>query len=168
MAEPATPLQLTLANLEDVALLARHIAGQLQHGDVLLLEGDLGAGKTTLTQHIAASLGVPGDQYVSSPSFSLLHEYSGRIPVFHMDFYRLCDEDDIEGSGLLDYIGQHGVCIIEWPDRLGYLCPKKYLELKIKVHSNEIRSITLCPHGHDWHERAVTICLGYAGEHGQG
>ena len=75
------------------------------------------AGKTTLTQSIAQGLEVPEDQYVSSPSFALLHEYPGRIPLFHLDCYRLAGEEDVEGAGLADYIGGPGLTVIEWPDR---------------------------------------------------
>ena len=80
---------------------------------------DLGAGKTTLTQFIAAGLEVPPDCYVISPSFSLMLEYPGRIPLYHLDCYRLTGEDDVEGSGLMDYIVADGLAVVEWPDRLG-------------------------------------------------
>lgn len=156
--------ELILEGLEDASLLGKYIASQLRSGDTLLLDGDLGAGKTTLTQYIADQLGVPDDQYVSSPSFALLHEYTGSIPVYHMDFYRLNDADDIEEAGLLDYISQDGVSIIEWPDRLGYLCPSDRLEIIFKVHSSAIRGITLCPFGTDWCKRAAAIASGYTEE----
>lgn len=164
MDEPDSIPELTLGGLADASLLGKHIALQLRHGDILLLDGDLGAGKTTLTQCIADHLGVPENQYVSSPSFALLHEYTGNIPVYHMDFYRLHDADDIEAAGLLEYIGLSGVSIIEWPDRLGYLYPQNRLDIIFKVHSNEIRGITLCPFGADWRKRAATISTGFTGE----
>lgn len=164
MAELKNSFKLTLNNLNDASLLGKHIALQLKVGDILLLNGDLGAGKTTLTQCIAEKLGVPDDQYVSSPSFALLHEYRGSLPVYHMDFYRLADEEDIETAGLVEYIEQQGVSIIEWPDRLGYLCPEKYLEIIFKVQSTEIRGITLCPFGEDWQKRAAVIAKGYIHE----
>ncbi|MBM9511608.1 tRNA (adenosine(37)-N6)-threonylcarbamoyltransferase complex ATPase subunit type 1 TsaE [Desulfobulbus marinus] len=122
-------------------------------GDTLLLEGGLGAGKTTFVQFIAGNLEIGNDQYVSSPSFSLLHEYSGTLQVFHMDLYRLTDEDDVEAAGLLDYLEHHGLCLIEWPERLGTEKPDNYLLIEINIPDSEHRTLTLTACGPSWKKR---------------
>jgi tRNA threonylcarbamoyladenosine biosynthesis protein TsaE len=101
---------------EQTADLARELAATLRAGDVLLLSGDLGAGKTAFVRGLADGLGVPPDE-VSSPTFTLIHEYrSGRLPLYHADLYRL-DRAAAEDLGL-EEMGADGVLAIEWPDRL--------------------------------------------------
>ena len=137
--------------------LAEAVASVVEPGDVLLLRGELGAGKTTLTQMLARALGVGEDQYVSSPSFALLHEYMGNMPVFHMDLYRLRDEEDVEAAGLIDALTQQGVCIIEWPDRLGSLTPDVHLDINIQQDTDASRRLVLTPHGSSWEKRITRI-----------
>jgi tRNA threonylcarbamoyladenosine biosynthesis protein TsaE len=101
---------------QQTADLARELAATLRAGDVLLLSGDLGAGKTAFVRGLADGLGVPPDE-VSSPTFTLIHEYrSGRLPLYHADLYRL-DRAAAEDLGL-EEMGADGVLAIEWPDRL--------------------------------------------------
>ena len=151
---------------EHLQPLASVLAALLQPGDVLLLYGPLGAGKTTFTQALARELGVGEDQYVSSPSFALLHEYQGHVPIAHMDLYRLEDEDDVEAAGLLDYLGQEAVTIVEWPERLGDLTPDSRLEIVIEPLDATHRRLRLIGHGAVWQERFVQFraqlvqCLG--------
>ena len=84
-------------------------------GDLILLRGDLGAGKTCLTQGIAWGLGF--EDYASSPSFVLVKEYRGRLNLYHIDLYRLDDVEEINGLGLDEYLGSSGICVIEWAER---------------------------------------------------
>lgn len=142
---------------QDLRSLAEAIARVIEPGDVLFLRGELGVGKTTLTQMLACSLGVGEEQYVSSPSFALLHEYIGNIPIFHMDLYRLRDEEDVEAAGLLDVLDQRGVCIIEWPDRLGSLTPDLYLDISIEYALDTSRRLILAPHGPLWTARMARV-----------
>ncbi|MBM9614019.1 tRNA (adenosine(37)-N6)-threonylcarbamoyltransferase complex ATPase subunit type 1 TsaE [Desulfobulbus rhabdoformis] len=142
---------------ESLSPFAEVLTRELKPGDVLLLYGPLGAGKTTLTQALARGLAVGDDQYVSSPSFALLHEYEGRLPIAHMDLYRLADEDDIEASGLAEYLEYDGVSIIEWPERLGDLTPQNRLELVLEPIDAELRHIHLAARGKEWGERMVNI-----------
>jgi tRNA threonylcarbamoyladenosine biosynthesis protein TsaE len=96
---------------------ARDFAARLKPGDIVALAGDLGAGKTVVCRGIAAGLGCEGD--VHSPSYALVHEYAGgRLPVFHMDLYRLAPGADWDEIGLDHYFRQGGVCLIEWAERL--------------------------------------------------
>ena len=124
-----------------------HLGAVAQAGDIFLLNGDLGAGKTTLTQSIGKGLAVPPTCYITSPTFSLLHEYPGRIPLYHMDLYRLANEEEIEELGFEEYIYGQGLTVIEWPERLGDLTPADYLEINISSPTPETREITLTAHG---------------------
>lgn len=153
--------QMTCAGTEDLKAITEAVAQSIEPGDIILLYGELGAGKTTLTQLLATALDVGEDQYVSSPSFSLLHEYRGKIPIFHMDLYRLRDEDDVEAAGLLEVFTQNGLCIVEWPDRLGSSVPPVRLDIEImKDHATD-RQLILTPHGASWTTRVsrMTCCL---------
>lgn len=94
------------------------VAGNLKGGELILLQGDLGLGKTVLARGIAASLGVVPED-VTSPSFSLVQEYTGgRLPMFHVDLYRLDDPEEIETLGIDEILGAGGVVVVEWGERL--------------------------------------------------
>lgn len=107
-----------LSRSEDETLAwAQAYAASLLPGDTIALSGDLGAGKTVVSRGLARGLGYAGD--VHSPSYALIHEYpGGRLPLFHMDLYRLAPGADWEEIGLDHYFQQRGVCLIEWPERL--------------------------------------------------
>ncbi len=118
-----------------------------QVGNIYTLAGDLGAGKTTLTQAIGRGLAVPESYYITSPTFSLLHEYPGRIPLYHMDLYRLTGEDEIEDLGFLDYLYGNGLAVVEWPDRLGNLVPENRLHIEILLVGETERTFIITAHG---------------------
>lgn len=102
---------------QETAAVGRELAASLAAGDIVLLHGDLGAGKTAFVRGLAEGLGVGGDQ-VSSPTFTLVQEYrGGRLPLFHVDLYRLDDPREIADLGL-DEIAEDGVLAIEWADKL--------------------------------------------------
>lgn len=153
----AQSLQLHCSSPESLTPLAQVLADVVKAGDVVLLYGPLGAGKTTFTQALARALEVGDEQYVSSPSFALLHEYQGRLPVAHMDLYRLADEEDVEAAGLLEYMGHAGVCIVEWPERLGGLVPESRLEILLEPVDLSSRRLFLTAHGEDWQQRLAMI-----------
>lgn len=90
----------------------------------------MGAGKTTLAQGLAAGLGVTDD--VTSPTFALVHEYQGRLPLFHMDLYRLASEDEFDLIGGWEYFRRGGVCLIEWADRLGASLKPPYWKVSLE------------------------------------
>ena len=140
-----------------LAAFARVLAAVLAPGDVLCLFGALGAGKTALTRHLARALGVGDDQYVSSPSFALVHTYDGRLQIHHMDCYRLAGEGDVEEAGLADLLDTDGVAVVEWPERLGALTPADRLDLRLAVEADETRRISLEPHGDRWRHRLAGL-----------
>lgn len=99
-------------SVEDTYALARKIAERLKGGEVILLNGNLGAGKTTFTKGLAKALGI--DEVVTSPTFTFMKEYKGRLSLYHFDMYRAEDEDELYELGLNDYLYADGVCVIEW------------------------------------------------------
>lgn len=119
--------------------LGKKIGKSLKANDVVCLTGDLGAGKTTLIQGIAAGLGVK--DYVTSPTFIIINEYQGRLPFFHFDLYRLNDVREIEDLGVEEYFSRGGVCVIEWAEKLDGLKPKNAKEIKIEIVSENEREI---------------------------
>ena len=161
-------LSLSLDGVEQTARLGRGLGELCRPGDVLLLEGDLGAGKTTLAGAIARGLGVAGEYHVTSPSFALLHEYPGRLSFYHMDCYRLTGEGDIEAAGLAEYLEGRGVCVVEWPDRLGSLRPEESLEVRLEHAGREQRRATLQAHGASWRQRLGRLAAELAGGGGEG
>lgn len=117
----------------------------LEAGDVVLLEGDLGAGKTVLAQGLAQGLAV--EDPVTSPTFTLIHEHEGRLPLYHVDLYRLAGDSDAAAIGLEDYVYGDGVTVIEWPDRAGKLLPRDHLTIALRPIAETKRSVRLTPRG---------------------
>ena len=110
-------------------------------GDLICLWGELGAGKTHLAKAIGRGLGV--DATITSPSFILMAEYDGRLPLFHIDLYRLADGTDALGGGLIDDRQSAGVTLVEWPERLGDGLPARRLDVRIEGSGDEPRTIRL-------------------------
>ncbi|MTI67117.1 MAG: tRNA (adenosine(37)-N6)-threonylcarbamoyltransferase complex ATPase subunit type 1 TsaE [Firmicutes bacterium] len=102
----------------------------LKSGDVVCLIGDLGAGKTTLTKSITKGLEV--DDYVTSPTFTLINEYEGKYPVYHFDVYRISDVDEMYDLGYEEYLFSEGIVIIEWANLIEEILPKERLTIKLK------------------------------------
>ncbi|MCG8541892.1 MAG: tRNA (adenosine(37)-N6)-threonylcarbamoyltransferase complex ATPase subunit type 1 TsaE [Clostridia bacterium] len=103
----------------------------VEKGDIICLTGDLGAGKTTLTKSIAKGLEVKGD--VTSPTFNIIKEYTGRLPVYHFDLYRIAHVDEMYDIGYEEYFYGSGVCIIEWASQIRELIPEEHLWIEIKL-----------------------------------
>jgi len=116
-----------------------------QAGDVILLVGKLGAGKTCLTQGIAWGLGI--QEHTLSPSFVIMRELHGRLPLYHMDFYRLDNIAEISDLGLDDYLYGHGVCVIEWAEKGLAVLPDDHLLVRISYVSESERQIAVEPRG---------------------
>jgi tRNA threonylcarbamoyladenosine biosynthesis protein TsaE len=123
------------------AALGRALGAVAQAGDLVCLWGELGAGKTHLAKAIGAGLSVPDT--ITSPSFILMAEYRGRLPLFHVDPYRLSRAEDALQGGLLDERQATGLTLIEWPERLGDALPPDRLDILIEGTGDEPRTITL-------------------------
>lgn len=132
-----------IATLDETIRLAERLAGLLRPGDVVGLCGDLGAGKTTLAGAVAHALGVPEDLPVTSPSFTLINEYAGQWPIYHMDLYRLGDPVELYELGLWEYYDGGGLCLVEWCDRFDDLWPDDALVLTLHLDQAEARRIEL-------------------------
>jgi tRNA threonylcarbamoyladenosine biosynthesis protein TsaE len=118
----------------------RLLAARLRAGDVVALDGELGAGKTHFVKGIAAGLGCDGD--VTSPTFTLVHEYTGgRLPLFHFDFYRLESEEETLRIGLDDYLGAGGVAVIEWAGKFPTLLPAGTRWFRMRAGDGDVREI---------------------------
>jgi tRNA threonylcarbamoyladenosine biosynthesis protein TsaE len=144
---PSLQRSINLPTLKDTIALGRHLGNVAEPGDIFTLSGDLGAGKTTLTQAIGQGIGVPKDCYITSPTFSLLHEYPGRISLYHMDLYRLSNENEFLDLGFEEYLYGDGLTVIEWPDRLGSLMPESRLHLELTIIDEISRSVDLSSFG---------------------
>ena len=121
--------------------LAERLAAVARPGDLLCLVGDLGAGKTQFAKGFAVGLGI--SDVVSSPTFVLMAEYEGRLPLFHIDLYRLDDAADALAGGLLDERQAEGVVLVEWAERLGSALPAARLDVVIDGIGDEPRRISL-------------------------
>jgi tRNA threonylcarbamoyladenosine biosynthesis protein TsaE len=116
--------------------LGRRLGTLLAPGDVVALEGDLGAGKTELVRGTCAGVRVPPAE-VSSPSFAIVATYRGRIPVHHADLYRIGDEDELYGTGFGDLVGGEGALLVEWADRIPGALPAERLTIRLAHHPRE-------------------------------
>jgi len=126
---------------EDTHKIGRRIGTKAQSGDVLLLVGDLGTGKTTLTQGILWGLG--GTEYARSPTFVLVNEYPARLTMYHMDLYRLNSIEEIEDLGLDDYLYGNDLCVVEWADKAPGYFPVNHAVVQLEVIDDQTRRVTV-------------------------
>ncbi len=130
----------TTRSEDETLRLAEELARGFAGDEIVLLTGELGAGKTVFTKGLAAGLGVKDSGQVCSPSYTLINVYQGRVPVFHIDLYRLRKDSEVEDLGLEDYLGE-GVVIIEWAEKLGF--PLEGIRVRIEPGPNDERTITI-------------------------
>jgi len=129
--------------------LGRHLGEMALPGDIYLLVGNLGAGKTCLTQGIVWGLG--SDEYALSPTFVLVRELKGRLPLYHIDLYRLDNPEEISDLGLDEYFYANGVSVVEWAEKAMNLLPPEHLLVKIDYLSDTGRRINFQPDGQRYH-----------------
>lgn len=142
-------MQIKINGLEETKEFGIKLGKLLNSGDILCLNGDLGAGKTTLTKSIGIGLGVT--DYITSPTFALINEYEGRVPVYHFDVYRLENVEDLYDLGFDDYFYGKGVCIIEWADKIEKLLPEERIVLDIEKGEDEnSRVINIIGYGNSY------------------
>jgi tRNA threonylcarbamoyladenosine biosynthesis protein TsaE len=127
--------------------IGKTIGSFLQPGDVVALVGDLGTGKTHMIKGLAAGVGVKRTAYVSSPSFTLINEYLGKIPFYHLDLYRLQTETEAEELGLDEIFQGGGVTAIEWADKIPSLLPRELLWIHIYADGEDHRSVEITGKG---------------------
>lgn len=130
-------------NEEETEAVGEALASRLEAGGVVAYAGDLGAGKTAFTRGLARGLGYQGR--VTSPTFTIVNEYEGRIPLFHFDLYRLGGEDELFDTGWEDYLGRGGVCAVEWSERAGGALPAEAVTVTISRYAGheDWREITI-------------------------
>lgn len=131
----------TRSSAETVELGAR-LGLILAPGDFIALEGELGAGKTQLAKGIARGLEVDPDTPVTSPTYTILNIYEGRIPLYHFDLYRLNGPEDIENLGFDEYFSGRGVCVVEWAERLEGDMPEDFLTVNLSHAGGDERSVS--------------------------
>ncbi len=136
--------------------LGRALGRVLEAGDLVALYGDLGSGKTVLAQGISVGLGFDG--YVSSPSFIVVNEYAGRVPILHIDLYRIHDTAEIEDLGYRELFFGEGVAIIEWAERAKEFLPDERLDIHISIDAPDRRTMVLYARG-DRHARVKSTLL---------
>jgi tRNA threonylcarbamoyladenosine biosynthesis protein TsaE len=127
----------------------RNLARELKAGDIVALQGELGAGKTCWVQGVATALSV--HEAVRSPTFTLINEYHGRLPIYHFDLYRLNRPQELEELGYEEYFFGDGICILEWAEKAGRLLPPCHWLVHFKILSEQARRIEIyppCPGSH--------------------
>lgn len=135
-------MTITTKSTAETRALGEKIAARLQPGDVLLLEGGLGAGKSELTRGIARGLGVT--ETVTSPSFTILNVYeSGRCPLYHFDWYRLESAEELYELGMDEYIGGDGIAVVEWPGQCPEAVPEGAMRIQLKAVGENERKIEI-------------------------
>ena len=146
-------MELLSDSVERTSTIGRTLGQLCEAGDIICLGGQLGAGKTALVQAIAAGAGVDQKEYVNSPTFAILHEYRGRVPIYHMDFYRLGTSEDVRELGLDEYLFRHGLALIEWYERAADLMPPSALFIHLSFIDEFSRALSLSSSDERWQRR---------------
>lgn len=158
MATPPKPKKLTLKSrsADETKSLGGLLAPLLVPGDVLVMSGDLGAGKTTFVQGLAKGLGIV--ERVTSPTFVLMKEYpGGRFPLMHLDVYRLGKVQEVIDLGIDEYLDPSYVVVVEWGDKVEPLLPQDHLTIELIHEGGDVRIITLTGKGTPWAGRMASI-----------
>ena len=142
-------VKIYLENEEQTREIGAKLGKLLTPKSVICLVGDLGAGKTTMTQSLAQSLEV--DDYITSPTFTIVNEYEGKMPLYHFDVYRIGSSDEMYDIGFDEYINGDGVCIIEWANLIEDILPDEYLYIEMN-YKEMGREMILTPKGEKYEE----------------
>ncbi|MCP3925127.1 MAG: tRNA (adenosine(37)-N6)-threonylcarbamoyltransferase complex ATPase subunit type 1 TsaE [Desulfobacterales bacterium] len=134
-------------NPEDTQKIAGIVGENIPEGTIITLYGDLGSGKTTFVQGLAKGLAVPDEYYITSPTYSIINEYPGKLPFYHMDLYRVSDFDELYEIGFEEILEQNGVIAIEWPERLPDDFFESYIKIDIKILENDERKLSVITYG---------------------
>ena len=139
-------------NTSGTIQIGKSIGSLLLPGDVVALVGELGTGKTQFIKGLAVGVGIGKPTYISSPSFTLINEYKGKIPFYHIDLFRLRAEKEAEDLGLEEYFQSGGITAIEWADRIPSLLPREMLWIQISYTGENTRSIEILGRGKQYEE----------------
>ena len=137
----------------DTVELAQNIESEKFPNMIICLDGELGSGKTMFTKGIAQALGI--DEPITSPTFNIIKEYDGELPLYHMDVYRL--DGNTDGVGIEEYFHKGGIVVIEWADTIKDILPEEYLHIKFKVIDENKRSLTITPYGAKYEELCEAV-----------
>jgi tRNA threonylcarbamoyladenosine biosynthesis protein TsaE len=151
-------LSVSTHSAEETRILGASLAPTLLPGDIVSLSGDLGAGKTVFVQGVAAALGV--ERRVTSPTFTIVHEYDGRYPIIHLDIYRLDSYQEVLDLGFEEFLDPSSVVLIEWGDAIGPLLPRRFLDIEIRQseeNDESTRSVRFRPRGIEWIPKLQTM-----------
>jgi tRNA threonylcarbamoyladenosine biosynthesis protein TsaE len=152
-------LSVSTLSAEETRIVGAALAPTLLPGDIVSLSGDLGAGKTVFVQGVAAALGV--EKRVTSPTFTIVHEYDGRYPILHLDIYRLDSYQEVLDLGFEEFLDPSSVVLIEWGEAIGPLLPRRFLDIEIRQsvdgEDESIRSIRFRPRGIEWIPKIQTM-----------
>ena len=143
----------TMRSEMDTIELAQNIESEKFRNMVICLNGELGSGKTVFTKGFANALGV--QETVTSPTFNIIKEYDGELPLYHMDVYRL--DGDVSGIGIEDYFKKNGVVIIEWANTIKDILPENRLDIRFKIAGENSRVLVITPHGKEYEELCEAV-----------
>jgi tRNA threonylcarbamoyladenosine biosynthesis protein TsaE len=136
--------EIVTCSSEETIQFGRELGAELKPPVLVLLSGELGAGKTTLTKGIVSGAGAAREEEVTSPTFTLVHKYGNGKRIFHVDLYRISDFHDLETLGLEDVLSEPGVVIVEWPDRLKLRTDWPVVQIKLEHVEEDTRKIVIC------------------------
>ena len=140
-------LDLTMQSVGDTQALAEILGRLLTDGIVIALVGDLGSGKTAFVQGLARGLQVPIEYYITSPTFTLINEYPGRLPLQHVDLYRIDRPEELDDIGLYDIMRGDGVTVIEWAERILSELPKERIQIHFEMTDDQCRQVKISATG---------------------
>jgi len=142
-------IDITTRSVGETQKLGQKLGAWIKHPLVIALTGDLGSGKTAFVQGLAKGIEVPTEYYITSPTFTLINEYPGRYPLFHVDLYRLNSISELEDIGLDELLHDQAVIAIEWADKLEDNLLAGHLAMKFEIIDDECRQINLIAYGHN-------------------
>ena len=145
--------RVTTKNEFDTIEIAQNFESEKFPNMIICLDGELGSGKTVFTKGIANALGI--EETITSPTFTIIKEYQGELPLYHMDVYRLDGETD--GVGIEEYFTKNGVVVIEWSETIKDLLPQERLDIKFKVLDENKRLLIFQPHGRKYEELCEAV-----------
>ncbi len=145
--------KITTHNERETIELAQNFESEKFPNMIICLDGELGSGKTIFTKGIANALGI--QESITSPTFTIIKEYEGELPLYHMDVYRL--NGDVDGTGIEEYFTKGGVVVIEWADMIKDILPKERLEIKFRVAGENKRVLILKPYGQKYEDLCEAV-----------